>query len=716
MPKYYLSFFLFIVFSHLSFSQKNYEYVSAPKDATQNVYFDTTISDPYQWMENPQDPRLQVWLEAEEKTTSKIKNRYLKTLDLKDQLYAMYYGVKKEKIEENIKKDSLGVDKYQFKYKTQNTGRFPNLLFRLYDKGNYLTLVDVKKLMDHSGDNIAVTGYNVNEAYDLVAVSISRNGSDWHELLFYNLKNGQQFHNTLKFVRSGTTIVWDKMNLYYDRYDEPAAGRELLDKAQGQKMYFHKFGNEQEQDKLLYVNTSGVDQEFSFFEMKDRLYFYSTFKHKNTLYKTLSVADKDSSSLYLKKFLVYPNNSKDQVSIEVAFGDKVLLKTNWGAPNGRVLLADINEPNKPIELVPEYDVPLRDVNKLGKDMFVCIYKNGNRDLALFFNLEGKLLNKIDFPEGKKVNYLYEDNEDAKHTTFCVSSFYHPNLWYQLNLEKLTFEPIRSVSVPYEPESLETRCVTYKSKDGTEIPMYITCLKKTKLNGENPTLLYGYGGYGTTVEPNFDESKVLWLLHGGILAVPNVRGGGAGGSEWGEAGRRLKKQNGIDDFIAAGEYLISQNYTSKEHLGSNGRSHGGLLVSAAGIQRPDLFKAVIAEAGPYDMLRFGKFTVGSAKGNINEFGDASNLEDFNNLKSYSPLHNIKAGVEYPNFLLMTGASDDRVPPLHTYKFLATLQEKASPESMSIMYVTPGAGHGGALTFQDWLDATLYKYAFLYGLLN
>ncbi|MDW5289256.1 prolyl oligopeptidase family serine peptidase [Formosa sp. PL04] len=715
MYKFYFFILLFLFVSTVINAQKNHEYEGSPKDTTTNVYFNTTVKDPYQWMENPNDYRLQLWIESQEKLTNKIKNKYLKTLDLKAQISAMYYGVRENEVDGYIEKDKALKSKYEFEYKLQSTSRFPDLNYREGDKGNYKTLVDIKKISNAKDNNVVITGYNVNEDYDLIAVTISYNGSDWQEILFFDLKNRQQFHNSLKYIR-GDDVVWDEMNLYYERYDAPKPGRELLDHATGKKLYYHKLGSAQEEDVLLFQNNDVSDDGFNFFELDDKLFFYSAFTHKDELYKSLMVADKDSTILHPKKFLVYPNSKTINVRIEEAFGDKILLSTTWGAPNGRVLLVNLNAPNKPIEIVPEYDVVLRHVNRLGKDKFVCVYRNGNSDLALFFDLEGNLLKKIEFPEGKKVNDLYENDEDATHTDFKVSSFYHPDLTYQLDLKDLSFKPSASISVPYKPESLETRYVKYKSKDGTEIPMYITCLKSTKLNGKNPTLLYAYGGYGMTVEPAFDESKALWLLHGGVLAIPNVRGGGAEGSDWGLEGRRLKKQNAIDDFIAAGEYLISEHYTSSEHLGSNGGSHGGLLVSAAAIQRPDLFKVVVAEAGAYDMLRFEQFTVGSAATNINEFGTVLDIDDFNNLKSYSPMHNIKEGVKYPNFLLMTGESDDRVPPLHTYKFLATLQEKASPESLYLMYVVPGAGHGGPLNVNDWFDKMLYKFAFLYEFLN
>jgi prolyl oligopeptidase len=711
MCKYLLT-ILVVLNLYNSYAQKTYNYPDAPKDSIIDIYFDTPVSDPYQWMENPADLRLAGWLESQEKIKKKHANRNLKTLNLRAQIAAMYYGVRAKEIEGHVEKNKAK-SKYQFAYKYQSYNRTPNLLYRLRGKSNYIRLVDIKDFRYDKNDNVEVTNHQVNEKYDLVAIEMSHSGSDWREIFFFNLKNGQQLHNSLKNVRINSKLIWHGRNVYYDRYDKPIKGRELLDKATGQKLYYHKVGTPQSEDKLLYKNsdTTGTNS-FRYFKLKDKLFFYHTYKYRDKLYRALSVSKNNPDSLFLKKFLIYPNDDAIDLGIHEVFGDSVVLKTNWNAPNGRVLFSNINELNKPVEIIPEYDVILKSVNRLGKDKIACIYRNENKYLALIFDLKGNLLKKIDFPEGKKVNYLSENDEKVEYTDFSVSSFYHPNLWYQLSLKDLTFKPRESLSVPYDPKSLETRYVKYTSKDGTQIPMYITCLKDTKLDGKNPTLIYGYGGYGITIEPGFDETRALWLLHGGILAIPNIRGGGAGGSNWGLEGRRLKKQNAIDDFIAAAEYLINEKYTNSEQLGINGGSHGGLLVGAAITQRPKLFKAAIAEAGPFDMLRFGNYTIGSASLNINEFGVPTDSTDFLNLKSYSPLHNIKKGVDYPNVLLITGDKDDRVPPFHSYKFLATMQEKGSPKSLYLLYLISGAGHGGALTVDDWIDKMLYKYAFLY----
>lgn len=711
MPKLTV-FILFFIGLTNAFAQKTYDYPSVFKDTASNSYFDTVIEDPYQWMENVNDERLLDWFDFQSKLVRKVK-RKLPVMDLRVQVATMYNGVKEKDIDDNMVNDKVSQTKYEFKFKNQNLNRFPNLLYRLRDDGNYKRLIDIRKLALETDDNIEVYSRYINEEHDLAAIKIARNGSDWCELYFFNLKTGEQFPNILKHIRRSSNIVWDGTQVYYDKFDPPLEGRELLDVARGQKLFYHELGKTQSQDRLLFINPDITGKHiFRFGKINDKLFFYNPSVQKDLVYRTIAVATVTTNAVDFTDFIVYPNENNIELAVEVVFGDKILIKTNWDAPNGRVLLADLNNPNQPIEIIPEYDVMLKYVNQLGKDKFVCVYKNGNSELALIFDLEGKLLKRIDFPEGKKVNYLYENKESAEFTDFCVSSFYHPELWYQLSLTNLTFKPTTALSVPYDPEALETRFVKYESKDGTEIPMYITCLKDLELNGKNPTLLYGYGGYGSTIEPFYDESNALWLLKGGVLAIPNVRGGGAEGLEWSLQGKGLKKQNTIDDFVAAAEYLIDENYTNSGQLGAAGGSHGALLVTAAAVQRPELFKAIVAEAGPYDMLRFENYTVGAMNENIKEFGSVKNQVQFENLKSYSPLHNLSTQVSYPNMLLITGEGDDRVPPFHSYKFLATLQEKATPEALYLLYQVPGSGHGGALNTHDWFDKLVYKYAFLY----
>ena len=698
MTKFYLAIILFAISFDLS-SQKEYTYPIAPKDSTFNTYFDTTIYDPYQWMENPDDLRLAVWLEEQEELTKKKGRQQVKKSTLRAQLASMYHDVDGKKLDGYRNSDKVKKSKYQFETRFNSYKRSPDLFYKVREDGYYKMLVRIKDLEDKKGERVRIVGYLENEDDDLIAVYITRKGSDWREVHFYDLVSGEKLPGVLKDLKGG--IVWKDSDVYYSRYSTPTKGRELLDNSKGQVLCFHKTGTEQDEDLRLYYNpdTSGT-YRFRYQMIDDNLFLYHYYKYQGKYLKALSVANSNPNSFFLKNFLIYPNSDTIDVDIEYLKGDSAFIKTNWNSPNGRVLISDITQLNKVSEFIPEYDINLQEINKLGKGKIACTYLNDGKSSVLVFNDEGGFIKRFDFPEGKVVHGFYEDKDDKKYTEFYISSFYHPNLWYQLSLEELTYIPSRSVTVPYDAKSLETRYVKYKSKDGTEIPMYITCLKETKLDGKNPTLIYGYGGYGTVIEPHFDRQYALWLLHGGILAIPNVRGGGVDGASWAKAGRRLNKQNTIDDFISAAEYLIEQDYTNPEKIAIKGGSHGGMLVGAAITQRPELFKAVIARAGSFDMLRKENFAVSSVSTNVNEYGTVTDSLDFSNLLSYSPMHNVKEGINYPNVLLITGDSDDRVPPLQSYKFLATLQEKGSPKSEYLLYIIPNAGHNTTVVYEDW----------------
>ena len=693
-----------------SFGQKEYNYPSTPKDSTTNIYFGDEVSDPYQWMEDPADSRLLTWLEEQQAVTKKISNRQTRIRDLRAQLVSMYNNVNRDKTDSYKKRKKKFTSKYDFDVEFTNYSKSSDLLFKHRDQTNYRMLIKAKNYLKQKGDKLKYTSKIVNEEKDLVVITISINGSDWNTGYIFNLKDGEQFPYVLHNLK-GSDVHWFNNTLYFDAYDPPLKGRELLDKAKEQKLYKLEIGRDS-LPELIYTNpdTTGINS-FQFTIQNDKLFLYHYLKSKNTTYQAISCADLNNTAFFPRNFLIYPNQGNLDLNVVHTSNDSVWLRTNWDAPNGMVLLANLNNPNKLTEFVPEYDILLKEVHPLGKNKLALIYLHNGQNTALVYNYEGELLKKIDFPKGKKVRYFYE-TEDVTHTDFSVSSFFHPNLHYQISLDNLEFKPVESLTVPYNVSELETRYISYPSKDGTEVSMYVTCKKDLQLNGENPVLLYGYGGYGTVVDPFYNQSNALFIAHGGILAVPNIRGGGAKGSNWASDGRRLNKQNAIDDFIQAAEYLIKEKYTQPEKLVISGASHGGLLVTAAMIQRPELFKAVIAEAGPYDMLRFQEYTIGGVNTNILEFGTTENQDDYQNLRAYSPLHNIKKNVKYPNLLLLTGNSDDRVPPFHSFKFVASLQEKADNSSLYVLYVTKGAGHGGAITQTDFEELLLFKYYFLF----
>ncbi|MEQ8549731.1 MAG: prolyl oligopeptidase family serine peptidase [Cyclobacteriaceae bacterium] len=710
----FCSLFLFLSSVSSAIGQKTFDYPPAPIDSIFDAYFGDSIFDPYQWMENPNDPRLSLWLEKQKSLTDKLDRQQVRRSTLLAQIASIYSDSKSENQDNIEEEDKSNEDLWEFRYDYPNDSETRNLQFRKNDLGNFITLIDAKKLRKHKGENVLIGQRFLNENQNLMAVMIIRNGTDWREVMFYDLIKGTQLQDKLLYLRVGSNIVWDDAGLYYDAYEAPTKGRELLDRAKGQTLFFHKIGEQQSIDQKLYQNSDTTGStSFSFGKLNDKLYLAHTIRSRGKEYGAVAYAvPQNGQSLYFKNFLTIPKPSEYTFSLRQFIGDTALLYTNWNAPNGKILMCDINKSNALVELTKDVGLPLKSITRLGKDKIVGIHLQNGQNIAKIYNLNGRLLKTIDFPVGKKVIGFYEDDSSAKTTNFGLKSFYHPTLWYKLDLMNLNFEPINKVYTPYKATDLETKYVSYYSKDSTIISMYLTSRKDIELNGENPILIYGYGGYGITVEPDFDQSQALWLLHGGILAIPNIRGGGAEGEDWGTAGRGLKKQNAIDDFISAAEFLIAKKYTNPSKIALNGGSHGGLLVGAAITQRPKLFKAAIIEAGALDMLRFGKYTAGLASINIKEFGSVTDSLELLNLKSYSPLHNIEKGQLYPNTLLMTGTDDDRVVPMHSYKFIAQLQNNADTKGLYHLFLTEGTGHSGALTRTAFTNQLLYKYYFLF----
>ncbi|PLX15000.1 MAG: hypothetical protein C0599_17765 [Salinivirgaceae bacterium] len=695
------------------YAQKTYKYPIAPKDSIYDSYFDTIIYDPYQWMENPNDPRLTDWLKQQKKINNKQSRRQTRKQTLYTQWLYLNFDIKRKKIENNINRKSEEPIKYVFDRYTYNLRKTKNLRYRRKESSVYHKLIETDNYKKNKDDIVTVEHIQVYNTKDIALVELVHNGGDWSELHLFDLKTASKLPEVIKNIIS-PFAVFIKDGFLYERYDTPKKGRELLDNLTGQALYYHKFKTPQEDDILLYKNPDITNQSRFSVRLIDSLLFFT---HKKTIdglrYNAIGHAPLDiKNPISITDFLIYPDDKNIELNIKYLVGDTIIIKSNWGKPNYNVLIGNINQTNKLEILVPELDIPLYSVNRFGKNKLSCVYKSEDQYIALVLNYKGEILKKFDFPKGKKLNGFFEPDETAEYTQFYLSSYFHPNLYYEISLKDFSIKPIQSIKIPYEQDDFETRYVTYESKDGTQVPMYITCAKDTKLDGTNPTILYGYGGYGTIIEPKFRSERMQWLLNGGIYATPNIRGGGAKGDEWSKKGRGINKQNTIDDFIAAAEYLIEENYTNPEKLAIMGKSHGGMLIGATVTQRPELFKAAIAEAGAFDMLRFHKYTIGSINTNINEFGNINIEEEFLSMLDYSPLHNIKKNVKYPNILLTTGDKDDRVPPHHSYKFLATLQEKGSPQSLYQLYIIPGAGHGGALTCDEAVDKILFQYYYLY----
>lgn len=431
--------------------------------------------------------------------------------------------------------------------------------------------------------------------------------------------------------------------------------------------------------------------------MKGKFYYVLSYKY----------AHRDSIQAP-KPFLTIPNDVQCSIDIVGTVKDEVILHTDYKAKNFCVLKQDINKVNQPSVLIPERDIPLISVEQL-ENYLVCLYLKKGQQVCYVYDLSGKLKMFLEFPAGCSTSYYWNNPKEPDFIYYELKSFYHKNT-FKMDLKKLTSDPIHKLEVKYNPEGIESKVVFYKSKDGTEIPMYLTYKKDIKQDKNRPALLYAYGGFGIALTPFFHPNNILWIENGGILAVPNIRGGGELGSEWHKQGSGLNKQNSFDDFIYAAKYLIDNNYSQPGKMVIKGGSNGGLLVAAAMCQAPELFKVVIAENGVYDMLRYHNFTVGQKVSN--EYGTSRDEENFNNLFSYSPLHNLKKGVTYPATLVVTGDNDDRVSPLHSYKFLATLQEKGDGKNPYFLHILPKTGHGNPELLKEYYSNEAFIFQFIF----
>ena len=692
-------------------AQKTYDYPETKRDTFSETFFNQILADSFQWLESQSDPSVDKFKSDQALFTKKQISKFLKVPDIKRAYGFMYNRLESTETLKSVFKKRTGViDKYEFETDYKSYDVSPDIRYRKKGEVAFKPLVKIKHLTENLDTKIKVEHITVNEEEDLAVVTFSENGSDWMFARIFDLKTGSVFPETLQHLWS-TTFIWEGRTLYYERFDAPSKVNKYIEYKSGQRICRHVLGSMQETDKDVFENLSGsANFYFSIMEFDDTYFLVHELNSNGKGYSVLSVISSNENSFFPINLLVFPKDADISITPEVLIGNQLIISTTYGAKNGRVLAIDLENPKNISELVNEIEFYLKSVNRLGKDKLICKYFKEGVTLGIILDNSGEVLKYLNFPIGTSVNGLYENDTTATTTRFVTSSYILPEVVYELDLNTLEYEPIVKLNVPYQPGELETRYVTYTSSDGTEVSMYVTCAKDLKLNGENPTLIEAYGGYGITMEPSFDIATLLWSL-GGVYVVPQIRGGGAKGEAWAKAGRGLNKQNCIDDFIAAADYLIENGYTSPDYLVCNGGSHGGMLVTAAMLQRPDLFNGVVAEAALLDVVRFRNFTVGNTDTNIMEFGDIYQKDHFENILAYSPYHNIEKGEKYADLMLMVQESDDRVPPFNSYKFLAKLQEEASNESLYMMYLQSGAGHtSGTSAFSDF-DYIAYKYAFL-----
>ena len=669
-------------------------YPNAPKDGTVDTYFGVKIPDPFRPLEADRSKETAEWVAAE----NKITNEYLAKIPFRGKL------LKRLKEVADYEKVGAPFENNGKWYVFKNNGlQNQSVLYQMDELGGALhEFLDPNKLS--TDGTVALQGISFSKDGRYMAYVISRSGSDWQEIYVKDVATGELLSDHIEWAKFGGA-QWCGNGFYYSAYDAPEKGKEYSSKNEVHKVYYHKIGTPQGQDVLFYQNPAHP------------LRFYSVSLNKEETMMFLHESGAGSGmNLYVRdlrvpdaQFIQMTSNMDLQYSPIETVGDNIYLLTNDGAPRGRVMVADIHKPGFKDwkELIGESKGVLEDV-QFADDKLVLTYSQDASTHLYVYSLEGKELNEIKLPTVGRAGFSGERGQ--KECFYSFASFTVPGTIYQYDMAQNKSTVYTEPKVKFDLGKYTTEQVFFISKDGTHVPMFLTYRKGLKHNGKNPVLIYGYGGFNISLSPNFSSMRIPFLENGGIYVQVNLRGGSEYGEEWHVAGTKMQKQKVFDDFISAAEWLVTNSFTSKDHIAIMGGSNGGLLVGACMTQRPGLFKVCIPQVGVMDMLRYHKFTIG-----WNWAPDYGTSEDskemFEYLYSYSPLHNLKKGVSYPATLVTTADHDDRVVPAHSFKFAATLQECQGGTAPVLIRIDSKAGHGGGKPLATQLEEQADIYSFI-----
>ena len=673
---------------------QNITYPKAPQDGTIDTYFGVKVADPFRPLEDDRSPATAAWVEAENQVT----NAYLSKIPFRAKLLKRLKEVADfEKVSTPFKKN----DKW---YVYKNNGlQNQSVLYQMDELGGPLReFLDPNKLSDDGTVALQSTSFSKDGKY--MAYVISRSGSDWQEIYVKDIATGELLTDHIEWAKFGGA-QWCGNGFYYSAYDAPEKGKEFSSKNEVHKVYYHKIGTPQSQDVLFYQNPAYP------------LRFYSvSINDEETIMFLYESGAGSGQNVYVRdlrvpnaQFIQMTSNLDMQYNPIGTIGVIIYMLTNDGAPRGRVMVANIHKPGFKDwkELVPESKHMLDNV-EFADDKMVLTYNQDASTHLYLYTIDGKEITEIKLPTVGRAGFSSERGQ--KECFYSFSSFTVPGTIYQYDIAQNKSTLYTAPKVKFDLNKYTTQQVFFTSKDGTRVPMFLTYKKDMKRNGKNPVFLYGYGGFNVALPPSFSSMRIPFLENGGIYVQVNLRGGSEYGEEWHVAGTKMQKQNVFDDFISAAEWLITNNFTSKNHIAIVGGSNGGLLVGACMTQRPDLFKVCIPQVGVMDMLRYHKFTIG-----WNWAPDYGTSEDskemFQYLYGYSPLHNLKKGVSYPATLVTTADHDDRVVPAHSFKFAATLQECQGGSAPVLIRIDSKAGHGSGKPLAKQLEEQADIYSFI-----
>ncbi|MDD2204242.1 MAG: prolyl oligopeptidase family serine peptidase [Bacteroidales bacterium] len=695
MKKINLSLILIVIIMiSCTTKEKRPDYPVTMKQDVVDDYFGTQVADPYRWLENDTSVQTAEWVKEQNEVTFKYLDKIPFREKMKERLTAQWdYPKSSAPFKDNgrwmIYKNT-GLQNQSVLY----------LLKDMYDREGEI-LLDPNTLS--ADGTVALSDIAVSKDGKSLIYSISRGGSDWNEFYVMDIDTRKLYDDHIMWVKfSGISAFND--GFFYSRYPQPIEGDELKGANENCMAYFHKIGTPQSQDELVYSEPNDPNRSFSISPTEDGKYLF-LYTSESTTGNALAFKKVDDA-----KFTpVIENCEKDYYLVNVIDG-KFYIFTNDDAPKYRLIAIDPAKPAKKYwqEIIPENDYVLQNVSALNKHLFANYLKDAHSVIQVF-DFAGNYKYNVDAGIGSISGFNGELEDDA--VFFSITSFNVPSIIYLYNVSKNIYKEYSRSKIQFNPDEYTTTQVFFNSKDGTKIPMFLTYKKGIELDGNNPTLLYGYGGFNISITPGFSISRLPLLENGGVLAVVNLRGGGEYGEEWHKAGIIMHKQNVFDDCIAAAEYLIDNKYTSPQHLALQGGSNGGLLVGAVVNQRPDLFAVALPAVGVMDMLRYHKFTIGRYW--ASDYGTSEDSKEmFEYLYAYSPLHTIKSDVEYPAVLVTTGDHDDRVVPAHSFKYAATLQEKYQGNHPTLIRIETQAGHGAGKPTTKIIDEIVDEWAFMF----
>jgi prolyl oligopeptidase len=687
----------FVVITFLSCNKQkeqtaNMKYPETVKVDTVDNYFGEQVADPYRWLEDDTSKQTADWVKAQ----NEITFSYLKNIPYRDKI--------KKRLEELFNYERLSAPfkegEYYYYYKNDGLQNQSVLYRKKGEQGEPELFLDPNTFSKDG--TTALSGIFFTKDGTLASYIISEGGSDWRKAITIKTEDKSVVEDELHDLKF-TGIAWrGKEGFYYSSYDKPK-GSELSAKTQYHKIYFHKLGTPQKDDKLIFGGEATPRRYAGAYLTEDERFLVIT-ASTSTTGNELYVQDLQNPK---GKLICLVNNFDNNHAVLTNDKSRLIIETNLNAPNTKVVSVDFANPTTEHwkDLIPETENVLN-TSTGGKKIFAN-YMVDVKTQVKQFDLDGKKEYEVELP-GIGTASGFSGKEDEKDLYYSFTSFTYPTTIFKYDISTGKSTLHEKPKVNFTPEDYVTEQVFYESKDGTKIPMFIVHKKGIELNGKNPTMLYAYGGFNVSLTPAFATSRIVWLENGGIYAQPNLRGGGEYGEKWHLAGTKLSKQNVFDDFIAAAEYLIKNKFTSSEYLAISGGSNGGLLVGATMAQRPDLAKVALPAVGVMDMLRYHKFTAGA--GWAYDYGTADDSKEmFEYLRKYSPVHALKTGTPYPATMVTTADHDDRVVPAHSFKFAATLQERHAGDNPVLIRVDVKSGHG-ASNLSKAIETQADQYAF------